>query len=243
MNKDENISPEKSFQEEVWYVLRKIKQRVLYELDPTGTIEYQIRVRPKADDPNAPVPSDHAAILHKLESWGAITQTQNEEEQEAEFPAHLITFITAFFYFKINQPKFDEIYDKYKTRNKRRTSGGGRFVAEDGWVLEEKEANAHIIHTEKIVFTFPRADANKYKYFKCLWINRGDKVPYEDLYEFETGLKHPHKRGENWRANKKVRDTINRLKKELKKKKVEIKIVNNKGAILALPSEKLPSEI
>jgi len=228
---------EERFQKDVWYVLQSIKQRMLYEPDPTGIIHYKIRLRPRIDNPDAPYPSDHGDILNKLELWGAIKQTSERDIGETD--TELVTVATAFYYFKISQPRFDEIYSKHKALNDSR-GGNDTLVAEDGWELVENEGSAQISHNGREVFVFPHTYANKYRYFKCLWINRGNKVTTEDLYEFESDLKHPHKRGKNWKINKAVRDTINNLKKELKAEETKIIISIDKGATLALPLKEFP---
>ncbi|OGZ08922.1 MAG: hypothetical protein A3D67_01510 [Candidatus Lloydbacteria bacterium RIFCSPHIGHO2_02_FULL_51_22] len=64
-----NMEPEEKFIKEVWYVLRQIKERSLYT--PTGTpIEYWIDFNTMVA--GVPLAKDEAAILEKLEEWGAI---------------------------------------------------------------------------------------------------------------------------------------------------------------------------
>jgi len=147
---------------------------------------------------------------------------------------HQLPLLSTFFlYFKIEQPKFDEIYNKYKALNKEGAHRGDRLLAEKGWKLDKKETSARIVYKEKIVFAFSRNWSNKYKYFKCMWNKYGEKVSYKEVYEFESELEYPEK-GVTI-VNRNIRSTVNKLKKALQQAGLsQIDIKTGKGFTLLI---------
>jgi len=104
------------------------------------------------------------------------------------------------------------------------------------WQLEENQEKdkAFIKKNEKTVFVFPHIWSSKYKYFKCLWQNHGRKVSCKEIYEFESNLEYPGTL-KPWQTNRNIRNTINKLKKEFKNKRLdEIEIKTHKGFTLLI---------
>lgn len=100
------------------------------------------------------------------------------------------------------------------------------------WELieDEEKDKAYLKHNEKVVFEFKHMWANRYKYFKALWDNYGKKVEYKVLFEYEGKLKYPEKGVA--KTNSDVRNTINKLKKEIDALPLEIKTA--KGFTLSI---------
>jgi len=76
------------------------------------------------------------------------------------------------------------------------------------WDLIVENKNAHLSKEGHVLFTFPSNTSNQFRYFKCLWNNYGKRVTYQEVYEFESNLKHPNKRGKNWKFNDLIRNSI-----------------------------------
>jgi len=102
------------------------------------------------------------------------------------------------------------------------------------WKLSEEGTKAHIKRGDQILFTFLSNTSNQFKYFKCLWNNYGKRVVYKEVYEFESNLKYPDKRGKNWRVNDLVRNSIRKLREQFADKDVPIQIDTNKGFTLTV---------
>lgn len=100
-----------------------------------------------------------------------------------------------------------------------------------GWSFVIEETKAHITKDGHEVFTFPNNWSAKYRYFKSLWNNYGQKVNYKTIYEFESGLTYPG-REKVWVVNRRIRDTISKLKNELEDLPINIQI--SKGFTLTI---------
>jgi len=101
----------------------------------------------------------------------------------------------------------------------------------NGWRLKADERQPNITNFNQVVFTFPNNWSNKYRYFMCLWKNYGQKVDYKTLYEFESGLTYPG-REKIWVVNRRIRDTLTKLKGEFENLPIHIQI--SKGFILTI---------
>jgi len=84
----------------------------------------------------------------------------------------------------------------------------------NGWKIEEKKNKAYLMCRKKNKFIFPRIDSNKYLYFKYLWNFYGQTKKYPELAE-TVGWDYPHKRGKNNKVNKRIRDTLGKLRKKM----------------------------
>jgi hypothetical protein len=104
----------------------------------------------------------------------------------------------------------------------------------DDWKITEDENKVHIVKDGKTLFAFPSNTSNQYRYFECLWNNYSKRVPYPEIYEYKSGLKYPHRRGENYQVNDRLRNSIRKLREKFKKKKLPIKIVTNRGFTLTI---------
>lgn len=98
------------------------------------------------------------------------------------------------------------------------------------WQLREDEDKAYIKKDGRVIFSFPHKWALKCKYFKYLWSKYGEKVKFEELYEFDSNLKYPQKGV--WQINRNIRNTINKLRKEFGDLPILIK--TNKGFVLTI---------
>lgn len=107
-------------------------------------------------------------------------------------------------------------------------------IPPESWKLSEEETKAHIKRGDQILFTFPSNTSSQFKYFKCLWNNYGERVIYKEVYEFESNLKYPDKKGKIWRANELLRNAIRKLREKFIRKKVPIQIVTNRGFTLTI---------
>lgn len=118
------MTPEEKFNNDVWYVLKKIKERWFYTKQ-TKPIEYQVRFS-GYQDPDAPSPDNEVETLEKLQEWNAIRIRNRECERISEYISPEIEF----FYLEILQPKFDELYRLY--------GGGSEGEAGEGWLHIKK---------------------------------------------------------------------------------------------------------
>lgn len=65
------MTPEEKFNKDVWYVLRQIKEKSLYTKEG-NPISYWVDFSFIDCTGNSPSAKEEAAILEKLEEWGAI---------------------------------------------------------------------------------------------------------------------------------------------------------------------------
>jgi len=65
------MTPEEKFNRNVWYVLRQMKERSLYT-KKGNPIAYWVHFDFLDATGETPLAADEAAILEKLEEWGAI---------------------------------------------------------------------------------------------------------------------------------------------------------------------------
>lgn len=113
-------------------------------------------------------------------------------------------------------------------------AAGDKSKPPELWKLIEVDTKAVIKRNDKTVFTFPSNTSNKYRHFKCLWDHYGQRVLYPKVYEYQTKLKYPHKRGKNHQINSQMRNTVNKLRKEFQEKELPITIVTNRGFVLTV---------
>lgn len=98
------------------------------------------------------------------------------------------------------------------------------------WQLSEQKKEVHLKRDGEVLFIFPNNWSQKYKYFKCLWHYYDQLVPYTDIYEFESNLKHP--KDHVAKENSNIRRVFDKLRKEINNESVVIEI--SKGAKLTL---------
>jgi len=96
------------------------------------------------------------------------------------------------------------------------------------WQLIEEGYQVQLQKNRQTVFTFPHNWADKCRYFQCLWNHYDQFVPYKTIYEYDQKSIYPEK--EIAKKNTAIRNVFYKLRTELKKLPIEIKI--NKGAKL-----------
>lgn len=102
------MTPEEKFNKSVLYVLKKIKERLLYTKQDE-LIEYQVKFY-GYHDPAAPLPENEAEILEKLQERGVI-QIKNKEDVKVNRNTSPEAQI---FYLGIIQPEFDKFCKKWE---------------------------------------------------------------------------------------------------------------------------------
>lgn len=104
-----------------------------------------------------------------------------------------------------------------------RSSKTADFDKSEGWQLveNEEENGASFQKDEEIIISFSTKFSIKFKYFQCLWENCGKRVIFQELYDSKFGAGEyekkcePHPTMERWRVNKRIRDTVTNLAKEI----------------------------
>lgn len=103
------MTPEKKFNQDVWYVLQEIKKKSLYGAD-NKSVSYEINFYVIAS--GCPSGKEEIAILEKLQQWQAIKITDKKDILD---DCGLESGAT--YFLKILQPKFNEIYRRYEKLN------------------------------------------------------------------------------------------------------------------------------
>ena len=103
------MNPYEKFNRDVWFVLQKIKEENLRTASGKP-IEYIVKFS-GYQPPITLKPENEPKILKKIEELLAI-QIIEKTESPSEYHVEAI-----FFYLKILQPKFDELYKKYEIAN------------------------------------------------------------------------------------------------------------------------------
>jgi len=101
------MTPEEKFNREIWYVLRRIKEKAFYVLSESP-IEYKIKYDQFKGSELIPSPENEEQIIRKLEELKAIKIIKEEFYPHDEYIG------TFFSNLQLLQPKFDEIYKKYQ---------------------------------------------------------------------------------------------------------------------------------
>jgi len=65
------MTPEEKFNKDIWYVLKRVKERSLYNTKG-NPISYWVDFSFPYATASSPSAADEVAILEKLEEWGAI---------------------------------------------------------------------------------------------------------------------------------------------------------------------------
>jgi len=100
------MTPEKNFNQDVWYVLQEIRKKSLYAAD-NKFVSYEISSSVVAV--GYPLEQEEIAILGKLRQWQAIKIIN----KKGILDDYGLESGIAYF-LEILQPKFDEIYKKYQ---------------------------------------------------------------------------------------------------------------------------------
>lgn len=108
----------------------------------------------------------------------------------------------------------------------------------DGWSLcpETSSEKAIIKFKDSLIYVFPRTYSDKYHYFKEMWDNSGNITSFEKLSLSRGISSYPKIKGEINKENIRIRDSLSKLRKEFKNKKVPIDIVEQKGWYLHFQS-------
>jgi len=94
-----NLTPEEKFNKDIWYVLQKIKERALYSKQSSSIVSYRVI---DANFIGGEIFYDNEIeTLEKIQEMEAVKNLKETEEYNV-------------FSLEIIQPKFDEIYKKYR---------------------------------------------------------------------------------------------------------------------------------
>lgn len=151
-----SLLPEQKFDESVWHVLKKIKERSLYA-DTEKRVPYFI-ISDFSECTNTPCsPEDQIDILKKLNRDGVIKLTRPKPNKER---------LTPDIYVEIIQPAFNELYGLHYV-----------FTNTKQQMREEKNNQKNKQFDEKIIKSMipiknVRLDKNNY----LLEINHGEKI-------------------------------------------------------------------
>jgi len=111
------MTPEEKFNQEVWFVLNKIKKHSFYS-GKDGVVKYWIKSPPNLKVEGMPFPVEEMAVVNKLQDWGAIKIISPDDIAEVGSSEEALSKGENVFiviqYLKINKPKFDEIYTKFQ---------------------------------------------------------------------------------------------------------------------------------
>lgn len=111
------MTSEDRYNQEVWFVLSKIKKYSYYP-KKGDDCEYRIIGSPNFAEQGMPFPVEESRIINKLEELGAIKlKDPNGRLETAEIEEGLdrsMNVFIAIMYLEILQQKFDEIYKKYQ---------------------------------------------------------------------------------------------------------------------------------
>lgn len=206
--------------ENLWNLLQEIEEEKQF-IDNQG----KIRLPRYPNNSNMDANEVRKNMLGHLLSLEAIKDLHkvNTRRGNEDYP------LWAFFEDTNYQKVFDDVEGQYKVtdipEHEIHTFHHSLELIEEGNIPKIKKDGL-------VIFTFPNNWSCKYRYFKCLWQNQGIKKGYKAVYESESSLKYPEK--DVWRINRNMRNTINKLRKELKAKSLPIEIETNKGFMLAV---------
>lgn len=91
----------------------------------------------------------------------------------------------------------------------------------EGWNIVENDKSAELIHSGKVILSFAQKHSDKFRFFKCLWVNYGRRVPYSELFDFESdNSRYARQFGRNenqhsGKTHKRIRNVVEKLRKDL----------------------------
>ncbi len=220
------IDPTGKYNEDVFFVLRKIKTRSFYDKDDNGIINYSIKLSPVVGRTLDPM--DEHNIIEKLIKEDVVEEVKPSEKQVGEVEGYTAV-ITMFHFLKLNEEKYNEQFVKYEKLCGLEPSIFSPVFGD--WELDVERGT--LSKKGKELHKFPTTWSQKFRYFKCLWNKHGEKVGYEELFEYENKLKYPSK-GDVWKVNKAISKQLRELEKQLKSENVPLRLGISKGAILHL---------
>ncbi len=101
------MTPEEKYQKKYWRVLQNIKDQELLS-DDGKTVNYKIYHKVISVGHGEPSEEEEIIILNKLNKIGGIKIKKDENDDYEDI---------SVFYLDILQPKFNELYNKYKKMN------------------------------------------------------------------------------------------------------------------------------
>ncbi len=220
------IDPTGKYNEDVFFVLHKIKRRSFYDKDDNGIINYTIKLSPVAGRTLDPM--DEHNIIEKLIKKGVVKEVKPSERQVGEVEGYT-PVITMFHFLKLNEKKFNELFAKYEKLCGFEPSIFSPIIG--NWELDVEKGT--VSKKGKVLYKFPTTWSQKFRYFKCLWNKHGEKVGHKELFEYENELKYPSK-GDVWKVNKAISKELRKLKKQMEDESAPLDISISKGATLHL---------
>lgn len=115
------MTPKEAFEQEMWFVLRKIMKYSLYKTHDKD-LDYWVYSPPNLSAEGMPFPVQEIKIIDKLEELGAIEQIYPKDCLETiDFPnnglLNALNVSIQVIFLKILQPKFGEIYHEYELKS------------------------------------------------------------------------------------------------------------------------------
>lgn len=199
------------------YVLGKIKEAL--DLKATGeeAVLYNVFVDPPPQDILVPHPGKEQEILFKLISLGVIEEVNERSDfrvggNELGDPGS--GGIT--LYLKVDRPAFEEIYNNYKNIVRRLEGAGASgnilTICSDGCVK-------YVSSEGKVFSGMLNINSNPFRLLMFLAQTPRKSFGFDEL---ATTLKEPKSGGEESTAERRVRDTVQAVRKALKYKKGDL---------------------
>jgi hypothetical protein len=130
------MNPEEKYQRKYWKVLQDIKDKMLLSEDDSN-VDYKVYYGILIVGHDVPSQKEEISILKKIEKEGAIKISQDKYVDEGGGPRVDPALVKGIdtFHLEILQPKFDKIYNKYKSINNK-TRDGETMVrtGTSGWI-------------------------------------------------------------------------------------------------------------
>jgi hypothetical protein len=182
---------------------------------------------------------DSDGVLFSKEKLGNILRRLQELKtivliDTSDLRSHKLTLQSDKVILKVKRAKLslflsEEADSTEKQRNKTSTEEKTPKSPPPGWGIEKIDGQGKIVKNGEAIFTFPNDWSSKFKYFDYAWNHKYHQTAsYKELYE-SMDKEYPNQKGENWKTNKAVRVTMNKLRKEFKRKKVPITIQTKNG--------------
>ncbi|MFC1612731.1 hypothetical protein ACFL23_00150 [Patescibacteria group bacterium] len=160
------MTPEEKFNQEVWWILQRLKYLEISS-KKGEIINFIIEARP-ISPPNEPSPRAQESAILKLEEWQAIKILN----QKVKYDTYGKDFI---YNLKILQPKFDEFYKKYEEKLEK-NSPKRKFSTEQG---NKTIAQENLDYTDT---ASRRAWEKKWDALQAIWTNYESSNKPDNLF-------------------------------------------------------------
>jgi len=182
------MTPEEKVEQEVWFVLQKIKTCLLRS-GKDGVITYWIKSPPDLKAEGMPFPVEESEIVGKLEGWKAVKRISPDDIGEVSESENALSrgqsVFTVIMHLKVLQPKFEQLYKEYQLKHLPEENKVKSHSTDSGYIekitcVEQKDESRYKIIINDVSKDTIKVNGKKNVWGLLLAVAKGEKPRYED---------------------------------------------------------------